>query len=180
MTYIDHIAPVRATGPIAVPSGPAALQPGRWRPGWSANDVPSTTPPTNPFDTTSNHQHPHTEGVTMKYLMLVADDPEADPNETGEGTLDIDTWVSTNQAAGRWMTGNRLRPAEDATTVRRRGGKVLVTDGPFAESHEFIVGFDILDCADLDEAIAMVAQHPNAAHGRIELRPFWPLADDAG
>ena len=96
----------------------------------------------------------------MKYLMLVADDPEADPNETGEGTLEIDTWVSTNQAAGRWVTGNRLRP--------------------FAESHEFIVGFDILDCADLDEAIAMVAQHPNAAHGRIELRPFWPLADDAG
>jgi hypothetical protein len=116
----------------------------------------------------------------MKYLMLVADDPEANPNETGEGTLDIDTWVSTNQAAGRWVTGNRLRPAEDATTVRRRGGKVLVTDGPFAESHEFIVGFDILDCADLDEAIGMVAQHPNAAHGRIELRPFWPLADDAG
>ena len=54
----------------------------------------------------------------MKYLMLVADDPEADPNDTGEGTLDIDTWVSSNQAAGRWMTGNRLRPAEDATTVR--------------------------------------------------------------
>ena len=41
----------------------------------------------------------------MKYLMLVADDPEADPNDTGEGTLDIDTWVSSNQAAGRWMTG---------------------------------------------------------------------------
>ena len=114
----------------------------------------------------------------MKYLMLVADDPEADPNESDEGTLDIGTWVSTNQAAGRWITGDRLRPATDATTVRRRGGKVMVTDGPFAESREWIVGFDILECRDLDEAIEMVAQHPNTAGGRIELRPFWPLGDD--
>ena len=53
--------------------------------------------------------------------------------------------------------GNRLRPAEDATTVRRRGGKVLVTDGPFAESREWIVGFDVLECRDLDEAIEIAA-----------------------
>ena len=69
-----------------------------------------------PPPTTNTHHH--TKGVRMKYLMLVADDPEADPNDTGKGALDIDTWVSSNQAAGRWMTGNRLRPAEDATTVR--------------------------------------------------------------
>ncbi|HZA04186.1 MAG TPA: YciI family protein [Propionibacteriaceae bacterium] len=111
----------------------------------------------------------------MKYLMLVGNDPDADPNESDEGTLDIDTWVSTNQEAGRWIMGDRLRPTEDATTVRRRSGKVLVTDGPFAESREWIVGFDILECRDLDEAIEIAAQHPQSAGGRLELRPFWPL-----
>lgn len=114
----------------------------------------------------------------MKYLMFVATDPEAPADESTEGTLDIDTWVSSNEAAGRWVTGDRLRPVQDATTVRRRDGKVLVTDGPFAESREWIVGFDILDCRDLDEAIEVAGQHPNAAGGRIELRPFWPLGDD--
>jgi hypothetical protein len=111
----------------------------------------------------------------MKYLMLVGADSEADPTESDAGTLDIDTWVTTNQTAGRWIMGDRLRPAEDATTVRRRGGKLLVTDGPFAESHEWIVGFDVLECRDLDEAIEMASQHPQSAGGRLELRPFWPL-----
>lgn len=116
----------------------------------------------------------------MKYLMFVATDPDTEPDHTGEGTLDTETWVATHDAAGKRVMGDRLRPAEDATTVRRRGGKVLVTDGPFAESREWVVGFDILDCADLDEAIAIAAQHPMAATGRLELRPFWPLEDEAG
>ena len=54
-----------------------------------------------------------------------------------------------------------------------RGGKVLVTDGPFAETREWIAGFDILECADLDEAIEIASQHPMARFGRLELRPFW-------
>jgi hypothetical protein len=115
----------------------------------------------------------------MMYLMLVGKDHEADPNQTDDGILDVDTWVSSNQAAGRWVTGNRLRPAEDATTVRRRGGKVLVTDGPFTEAHEWIVGFDVLECRDLDEAIELASSHPMSAAGRLELRPVWPLGDDS-
>jgi hypothetical protein len=109
----------------------------------------------------------------MRYLMFVATDPENAPDATGEGTLPIDDWVAKHDSAGTRVIGERIRPAEDATTVRRRGGKVLVTDGPFAESREWIVGFDILECADLDEAIAVAAEHPMAAAGRLELRPFW-------
>ena len=71
------------------------------------------------------------------------------------------------------MTGSALRPVADATTVRSRGGKVIVTDGPFAETREWIAGFDVLECADLDEAIAVASQHPMARFGRLELRPFW-------
>ena len=110
----------------------------------------------------------------MRYLMFVATDPENTSDPTGEGSLPIEEWVAKNDAAGTRIMGNRLRPAEDATTVRRRDGKVLVTDGPFAESREWIAGFDILECADLDEAIAVAAEHPMAAFGRLELRPLWP------
>jgi len=116
----------------------------------------------------------------MKYMMFETTDPETPADETGEGTLDIETWVNSYDAAGKRVIGERLRPLEDSTTVRRRGGKVLVTDGPFAESREWIVGFDILDCSDLDEAIEIAAQHPSAASGRLELRPFWPFEDEVG
>jgi hypothetical protein len=59
-----------------------------------------------------------------------------------------------------------------ATTVRVRNGQLLVSDGPFAETKELIVGFDLLDCADLDEAIEVARTHPMARGGRIELRPL--------
>jgi len=50
---------------------------------------------------------------------------------------------------------------------------VLVTDGPFAETKEQVFGFDVIEAADLDEAVAIAAGHPMAYHGAIELRPFW-------
>ena len=61
--------------------------------------------------------------------------------------------------------------------MRVRKGERLVTDGPFTESKEWIAGFDIVDCADLDEAIDYASRHPMARHGRIEIRPFWPFED---
>jgi hypothetical protein len=54
-----------------------------------------------------------------------------------------------------------------------RGGELLISDGPFAETKEQIAGFDIIDCQDLDEAIEVAAKHPVAAFGSIEVRPFW-------
>jgi hypothetical protein len=106
----------------------------------------------------------------MKYLMFVCTDtePEADLSRVP----DIEAWVAENDAAGRRVTGNVLAEPSAATTVRVRGGQVLLTDGPFAETKEVIVGFDILECADLDEAIAVAAAHPMAHHGRMELRPY--------
>ena len=56
-------------------------------------------------------------------------------------------------------------------------GKPVVTDGPFTESKEWIVGFDILECDNLDAAIEIAAAHPMAYRGRLELRPFWPFED---
>jgi hypothetical protein len=109
----------------------------------------------------------------VKYMMLVCTDTEP---ETDESVIpDIEVWVAENDAAGRRVEGSVLGAASAATTVRVRGGEVLLSDGPFAETKEVIVGFDILDCADLDEAIAVAAAHPMAYTGRLELRPFVDL-----
>jgi len=109
----------------------------------------------------------------MKYMMFVCTDSEPETDESR--VPDIEVWVAENDASGRRVTGNQLAPPLSATTVRVRGGEVLLTDGPFAETKEVIVGFDILECADLDEAIAVAAAHPMAWDGRIELRPYASL-----
>jgi len=106
----------------------------------------------------------------MKYLMFVCTDPEPD-TDTSQ-LPDIDDWVAENDATGRRLQGNELAPTTTATTVRVRNGQVLIADGPFAETKELIVGFDLLECADLDEAIEVARTHPMARTGRIEIRPL--------
>lgn len=68
--------------------------------------------------------------------------------------------------------GEALGRPSDATTVRLSRGELLVTDGPFTESKEWIAGFDIIECDDLDEAIRIASRHPQANGGKLELRPF--------
>jgi hypothetical protein len=109
----------------------------------------------------------------MKYMMFVCTDTEPETDQSQ--VPDIEVWVADNDAAGRRLQGSVLAPPSAATTVRVRGGEVLLSDGPFAETKEVIVGFDILECADLDEAIAVAAAHPMAWTGRMELRPFADL-----
>jgi hypothetical protein len=112
----------------------------------------------------------------MKYLMFVCTDPEFKPGQD-EGAPDVEDWVNEMNGKGVRLMGSRTRPASDATTVRVRNREVLLTDGPYAETKDQIAGFDILECADLDEAIDVASKHPMAWRGMIELRPFWP--DDA-
>jgi hypothetical protein len=118
------------------------------------------------------------EELNMRYMLFVATDPDAEPYDPHADN--VGDWVAKHDATGKRVIGERLRPVEDATTVRRRGGKLLVTDGPFAETREWIAGFDVLECADLDEAIAIAAEHPMARFGRLELRPFWPIEEPEG
>ncbi|MEV4753735.1 YciI family protein [Micromonospora sp. NPDC049559] len=106
----------------------------------------------------------------MRYLFLIATDGpiDADPAE-----LDPEPWVREMDARGAHLMGDRLRPASDATTVRVRDGELLVTDGPYAETKEQMGGFDVIEAADLDEAIEIAAKHPMARVAQIEVRPFW-------
>jgi hypothetical protein len=106
----------------------------------------------------------------MKYLMFVCTDTEPDPDKDNEP--DIDEWVATHDATGQRMQGMALAPTTAATTVRVRNGQLLVSDGPFTETKEMIVGFDLLECADLDEAIEVARAHPMARGGRLEIRPL--------
>lgn len=108
-----------------------------------------------------------------RYMMFVATDPTAEPFDPAGDN--IGAWVDDAKARGVYVLGERLRPVEDATTVRMRGGELLVSDGPFTESKEWIAGFGILECRDLDEAIEIAGRHPMARFGRIELRPLWPM-----
>jgi hypothetical protein len=109
----------------------------------------------------------------VKYMMFVIVDPAAEAEAVAsDGDLTAEDWVT--EVEGKRITGDRLRPPEDATTVRIHKGEVLVSDGPFTESKEWIAGFDILECENLDEAIAIAARHPQANGGKLELRPFWP------
>ena len=110
----------------------------------------------------------------MKYMMFVVADPDvAAEHEPSDDDPRIEDWVADNDRRGTRLMGDRLRPVGDATTVRVSRGELLVTDGPFTESKEWIVGFDILECDDLDEAIEIASRHPQARGGKLELRPFW-------
>jgi hypothetical protein len=74
--------------------------------------------------------------------------------------------------------GAALYPTGTATTVRVKGGKggdVVTTDGPFAETKEVLTGFYLLECDDLDAAVAIAAQIPAAWDGSVEVRPVIPM-----
>ena len=113
----------------------------------------------------------------MEYALFYAEGNDALPYVPADDN--VGEWVDELQARGVSEYGERLRPEQDATTVRVRGGEVLVVDGPFTESKESIGGFDVIAARDLDEAIEIASKHPVASFGRVEIRPFvqWPGAE---
>jgi hypothetical protein len=109
----------------------------------------------------------------MKYLMFVCvDDELVNPESVKNMGPDTMAWVEEMDGRGVRVQGNALGELATATTVRVRTGEVVLADGPFAETKEHIAGFDILECADLDEAIEVASKHPVAKIGAMEVRPF--------
>ena len=112
----------------------------------------------------------------MRYLMLVCVDRAMADEMSAEEKSAIgpaaESWMNEMEGRGVRVTGNELAGVVDATTIRVRGGEMVIADGPFAETKEQIAGFDIIDCADLDEAMEIAGQHPVARFGSLELRPF--------
>jgi hypothetical protein len=110
--------------------------------------------------------------TTMKYLCLVYLEPDklqavADREcaACGQGLRE----------RGVLVAAEALEPIETATTVRVRNGKMLVTDGPFAETKEQLAGFYLVDARDLNEAIQIASKIPPAREGSVEVRPVREL-----
>jgi len=113
----------------------------------------------------------------MKYMLLMyADESNAPKLTPEEFQAEAQAWQAfarEAQEAGVLLYGTGLAPVANATTVRIRNGKMLTTDGPFAETHEQLGGCQYIECKDLDEAIAWAAKIPTAKYGAIEVRPQW-------
>lgn len=78
-------------------------------------------------------------------------------------------------ASGKFLGASPLQPVATATSVRVRNGKRLVTDGPFAETHEQLGGYFLVEAKSLDEAVALAARIPGARKGTVEIRPMIEL-----
>jgi hypothetical protein len=104
--------------------------------------------------------------------MFIGDDSDWDPSkpEIQEAYRRIGQWFEEHTKSGKITGGEELKGTNAATTVRRRGGKITVTDGPFSESKESIGGYALVDVKDLDEAIAMARTWPTLS--AIEIRPL--------
>lgn len=100
---------------------------------------------------------------------------EVSPDEWAKVMAEYNEFAETAGAAGVIGGGEALQPVTTATTVHveggAKGGDVVMTDGPFAETKEVLGGFFLLDCKDLDEAVKWAAQIPGAWYGRVEVRP---------
>ena len=112
----------------------------------------------------------------MQYLCLIYSQEAGRANmskEEGEAQMGA-YYAFTEEVrnAGVLVSGEALQPTTTATTVRVVDGKTVTTDGPFAETREQLGGFYLLDCKDLDEAIAYAAKIPTAKDGSIEVRPI--------
>jgi len=104
----------------------------------------------------------------MKYMLLMYANESEMPQTLEEQQAAAPVWYALAEemkAAGVWISSAGLSPVADATTVRVRSGKTLTTDGPFAETHEQLGGYFLLDCKDLDEALRWAEKIPTAKYG---------------
>ena len=105
----------------------------------------------------------------MRYMLLIYGNPEADypPDLMDQYTK----FTNAIQESGEMLAGDPLQGLDTATSVRVRNGETATTDGPFAETKEWLGGYYLVDCKDLDRAIELASQIPDARWGTVEVRP---------
>jgi hypothetical protein len=116
-------------------------------------------------------------GVAMTQYMMLVYQEEVDAVERAEREAGLPMLLEFHRSlreAGLLVGVQRLRSPESATSVRVRGGEAEITDGPFAVTKEFLAGYYILECADLDEALRQAARFPDAHYSTVEVRPVMP------
>lgn len=119
----------------------------------------------------------------MKYLLMIYSDEVADMQQTEAQNARIfqeyGAFTQAVESAGAYKGGDALQPTNTAVTIRVRDGKLLKTDGPFAETKEQLGGFYLLDCKSLDEAVQWASKIPHAKLGSIEVRPIMDFSQTA-
>ena len=110
----------------------------------------------------------------MHYALLIYAAPEArQPYQAADDGV-FESWVAYTQAlkdSGALAGAEQLQEVDTATTVRLRGGERLLTDGPFIETKEHLLGFFLVDVPDLDTALDWAAKMPVVRYGTVEVRP---------
>lgn len=110
----------------------------------------------------------------MKYLVLIYDDERMldalPPAETESMMAECQVYIDRLRQNGQLLDAKRLESARTATTLRLRNGRMLTTDGPFAETKEQLGGYILIEAKDLNDAIRLAAGFPWARTGRIEVR----------
>jgi hypothetical protein len=106
----------------------------------------------------------------MQYLVSVIHDSAS--LATADEAAAIDIFNDRIQAEGHWVFAGGLGGPSTATVIDNRGEEALFTDGPFLESKEFLVGFWIIEAADLDVALKLAAEGSKACNRKVEVRPF--------
>jgi hypothetical protein len=113
----------------------------------------------------------------MQYLLLIYEDAHERERLDAAAEAGIlpayRAFANAIRESRHFVGANRLEPPSTATTIRIRAGRRIITDGPFAETKEQLVGFFAVEAADLDEALALASRIPTAAHGAIEVRPVY-------
>ena len=111
----------------------------------------------------------------MQYLLLIyrneADLGKMNPADRQQMMTDYGAFTQSIVQSGHFKAGDGLQPTTTATTVRVRDGKMLTTDGPFAETREQLGGYYLVEAKDLDTALGIAARIPGARIGSIEVRP---------
>lgn len=113
----------------------------------------------------------------MRYLLMCCFNEDrwesiAEP-EKAAIMRDYATWVESTVNSGQHLATGKLQPTSAATTIRVRNGKTVITDGPFAETKEQLGGYHLVECKNLDEAIAIAQRIPTLrAGGTVEVRPL--------
>lgn len=133
----------------------------------------------------ASYGHP-TKELSLQYMLLIYEDEAAEAARSEEeqrASIDAHIALAARlRAEGRFIAGDPLQPSPTATTVRldgesqSRGGKVVITDGPYADTKEQLGGFYIVEAGDLDQALADAAAIPSIGWGVIEVRPLLDLA----
>jgi hypothetical protein len=112
----------------------------------------------------------------MKYMLLIYMSEDAMTERERQDCYKESTGLARElHAAGKFLSANPLQPVATATSVRVREGKRLVTDGPFAETREYLGGYYLVDARDLDDAISIASRIPGARKGTVEVRPVVEL-----